>query len=310
MEVGPVIQEQPGHALLVLLHGELAHGKIALHQILPAGDGEAVELGVLRAPGFKVRHRDEGREQVALTVKLGISQLISHNLRRDFHSGAVEIRDNEKILDVRLRHGFHPHGLPDAALGRIPDAAPLGALFAPGEAAFLRIISNTDNDVRSAVFDQVGDIQGKGQIAAHMAAGLPVIDPDGGRLVHGAEMEQQPLAAELGRNQHLPVIPETFPAFQTAAYAGQLRLRGEGHKDAALIFRRLPGAGSDGIVPGAVQIHPVGPGHLRPGIFRQGLIPIDLIRPGCFHLRTGRPCRPAAWSWPCRSPRRPPSARR
>ena len=84
--------------------------------------------------------------------------------------------------------------------------APLGTLFAPGEAAFLRIVGNTDHNVRSAVFDQVGDIQGKGQIAAHMATGLPVIDPDGGRLVHGAEMEQQPLAAELRRDQHLPVM--------------------------------------------------------------------------------------------------------
>ena len=245
-----------------------------------------------------------------MTVKLGIGQFIAHNLRSDFHSGAVKIRGNQQVLDIRLWHGLHPHGLPDAALRRIPDAAPFAALLAPGEAAFLRIVGDADYNVRSAVFDQVGNIQGKGQVAAHMAAGLPVIDPDGSRLVHGAEMEQQPLAAKLRRDQHLPVIPEAFPAFQTAAHAGQLRLRGEGHKDAALVRRRLPGAGSDGIVPGAVQIHPVGPGQLGPGILRQGLVPIHLIRPGRFHIRTGRPCRPAACSGPCRSPHRPPSARR
>ena len=236
VEEGLVVEKQPLYALFVLLHGEFAHGKIALDQILPAAHRKAVELGMVRGPGFKIRHGDDRRQRIGKAAELGISLCFSHSFRCDLHSGVVEIRGNAERFDVILGHGLHPHGLPDAALGRVPDAAPLGFLLATGMHALVRVVGDPDGDGHLVLFNGVGNIRLKGQVAAHMACHHAVVHPYGGLLVHSAEVQQHPFARVFLRQLHPAAVPEVFPAFQAALHAGQLRLWGKGDNDLAVKF--------------------------------------------------------------------------
>ena len=225
VEIGLAVEEEPGNAVLVLLHGQLAHSKIAAHLVLPTAHAEGIEPGMLRAPGLEVRHRDPGGQRILRAVKLRHGDLLAFDLRLDLHLAAVIARGDAQGTDIACRHSLHPHGLPDPALGRIPDAAALALLLAAGMAAALGSVADAHRDAQALALRRLGHLRRKGQIAAHMAGHLPVVDPDRGNLIHRPEMEQQALAQEALRQRHRAPIPEILPRFQAALHPGEGRLR-------------------------------------------------------------------------------------
>ena len=146
-------------------------------------------------------------------------------------------------------------------------------------AAALGSVADANRDAQALALRRLGHLRRKGQIAAHMAGHLPVVDPDGGDLIHGAEMEQQTLAHKALRQRHRAPIPEVLPRFQAALHPGEGRLRRKGHQDLAVKALGEAAGRIDRVIPGAVQVHPVLPHHLRPGIFGQGQRAVHALGP-------------------------------
>ena len=283
MEVRLVIQKQARHAVLVLFDRELAHGKVALHLILAAGDAEAVELRMLRRPRLEIRHRDARRQQIRLPAEMRVRVLISHNLRRNINSRTVEIGRYAKILDVRLRHRLKPHGLPDAALRGIPYAAAAGLLLAAAVEAAVGIVRDADGDEHTAVLYGVGDVRREWQVAADMAHDLHRVHPYRRALVDRAEVQNDALARKLLRQRDVAPVPEVLPGLQTAVHARQLAFRRE--RDDYLSFKLLgmPRRGGDGVLPRAVEVQPEAARKLWARVFRQRHIQINFVSPRCVH---------------------------
>ena len=283
MEVRLVIQKQARHAVLVLFDRELAHGKIALHLVLAAGDAKAVELRMLRRPRLEIRHRNARRQQVRLPAEMRVRVLISHNLRRNINSRAVEIGRYAQIPDVRLRHRLKPHGLPYAALRGVPYAAAAGLLLAAAVEAAVGIVRDADGDEQTPVLYGVGDVRRERQVAADMAHDLRRVYPYRRALVDRTEVQNNALPCELLRQRDVAPVPEVFPCLQATVHARQLALRRE--RDDYLSFKLLgmPRRGGDGVLPRAVEVQPEAARKLWARVFRQRHIQINFVSPRCVH---------------------------
>jgi hypothetical protein len=118
---------------------------------------------------------------------------------RDPHLPAIDVRYQREFLDMRCRHRFQPHRLPDAGYRGIPDAAGIEYLLAARMHLRIGGIPNSDHDLlrARAGFQLVGDIERKRIVTAIVLADGLSVDPDLRSPVHRTKMQQHP--ASFGR---------------------------------------------------------------------------------------------------------------
>ena len=92
VEIRLSVQKQTLYALVVLFHGELAHGKVAFDPVLTVDDRKVVKLRVLRRPCLKVGYGDFRRQGIALSAKLGVGGVSADGLGGDFDKAFIKIR--------------------------------------------------------------------------------------------------------------------------------------------------------------------------------------------------------------------------
>ena len=101
----------------------------------------------------------------------------------------------------------------------------------------------------------------------------------GAALIDSAEMQYHAPLAEI---RFCPVtpVPEIFIRGESAPYAGQLRLGGEGNKNFSVPFVRLFFAGGgESVVPQSVEVYKRAAPHLRTRIFTKHIVLIERFAP-------------------------------
>ena len=294
LEQRSVVEEQAVDARTVPGDGDLPHPEIAADGVAARHThAHSIEEGIARRPEPRM---GDGERDDALGGRVcggnrhGAIERRHVNARplpatRDgdahFHRTGVHVGRDHQAAHVLLRHGFQPHGLPDAGHGRVPDALGLPDLLPAGLRPTVGRIPHAHHQVlRRPRAHRVGDVEGERVVAATMHAELPAVDEDRGFPVHRPEVEQEPSAALQARRAEGPVVPEARAVAGRAPHAAQLRLDGEGDQDPA-----VPGGGlrrvlrRQGIVPEAVETLPRRARHLWPWILRKDSAGPDVVRP-------------------------------
>ena len=284
MEVRRVVELQARHALTVHAHGELAHGKIAFHAVLPRKDRQIIQIGIFRRPGAKLLHGNPAGRAAGKGDLLprgagnaGAGPACAHT---QLHHRLVEQRRDAQAPDMGLWHTLQEHRLPDAALGRIEDAAGLHLLLAAAVVRGVRHIPHAHNDGQVVPARQrFRKIRRKGRKAAHMVRNLHPVCKHRRRLIHRAEVQQYAIAlcriVKARRQAHPPAVPEPLVRQQQVIHPGQRRLRREGDQDGPGIAGGGFIVSRDRAVPSAVQVQVALAPHLRAGILRQNLLGIQ-----------------------------------
>ena len=108
-----------------------------------------------------------------------------------------------------------------------------------------------------------GGFKGKWGIATAMLTEELAIQPDAGDVIHRAEVQQEPLAAQRGRNLELSPIPHMRQVIRRQTKARESAFRAEGHHDSLReVTARRPAVllpfslGINLKLPLAVQVQP------------------------------------------------------
>jgi len=186
----------------------------------------------------------------------------------NLHSRPRHVELPVEAGDVLAWDVLQPDAAPDPGGAVVPDAVRLLApvLLAARQLGIVRVIEGAHHhDVVRPVVQQVGEVAGEGGLPAHVMAGQAAVHPDVRFVVHGAEVQQHPLAG-LGGGGELAAVPDH------GMEAGLVDARGlgfghEGHGDGAVEggvrARLVPALGESavGVVmgegPGAVEALPV-----------------------------------------------------
>ena len=143
---------------------------------------------------------------------------------------AFEIRRPSDALDPGGRHCFEPYRLPYTCRSRIPDGMwfELPVLFSARLRKVAGIVFGAHDDCEGRQSGEASQIDRERRVAALVRSRLVPVDPDGGTVVDGAEVQEQ---ATLGwRRGHIDRAPvPTRAKEQIVADAARLRLRGEGN---------------------------------------------------------------------------------
>ena len=277
----------------VLPRADGAHGKVAFDGVITQRDGHVVELRRLRRPQMQLLRRDDS---AAAAVRVrpafgdGLALIADGDLRalrrggEDLPADAPlrQLRGKEQRPDIPLRHQLRPHGLPDAALRRVPDAAALRLLLAAGKGDDVRVVAHGDGQGVLALPQQLRDVKGKGGVAACVRSREQTVDVHPRPLVHCPEVQQRPHARPFFERQR-PPVPEHLPRPERLPHAGQRRFRREGDEDLPVPRAGAGVGGRDGIVPQAVERIKALPHELRAGIFLQHLLLVKRFTPACQH---------------------------
>ena len=263
-KIGLAVEAQAGDAA-DFPDGDRPQGEVGAHPVFAAGQGKAVEIGVLRAPrmglgkansGFPVPDRPGPPVQPDLTVSDSLG----------FDLCPVRPGPDMQGADISLRHRLQPDGLPDPRAGGIPHAAPPAALLAPGETR-VQVVDHPDGQLVFPGPQYVRDLGGEGEIAVFVPAQLLPVDRDRRAPHDRPKVQQNPLSRPLMRERKTAAVQHLFPGCGRFAHVGQQAFRAEGHED-------LPAPAVTEQVPAPVQAEPFLPLHLRagipvPGNFRQ-----------------------------------------
>lgn len=298
LENGFVIEHEAHDALGVLIHAELAHGKIAVHPVehlllIQQADFQLIEVRGVGRPQFGMGDVEgdltPGGSCASgdiLSVEAGDS-LDQHAAGGAIHQGedldetVIDIGGDAQGFDVDTRHRLEPDGLPDAGGGGVEDGVAVEGLLA----VFLpvgvgRVPHSHHQGVLAVQFYVGGNIDGEGGVSALVTAGGLVVDPHGGLPVHGVKVEQDaPVLPGFGYVEGAPV-PQALGGQERFFDAGEGGFHGVGDEDATVVFID-PGlaAGGDGVLPQPVEALPVGAGHLRAGVFGPGVLGVDRFSP-------------------------------
>lgn len=183
-------------------------------------------------------------------------------------------------------HRLHPHRLPDAGGRGVPDAAGVETLLAHRRILVAlcvgRVVDADDQFLGAARLQRGGDVGAELVVAALVFGDLGAVDVDLGLPVDGAEVEPQALAGAdppVLRDGEGAAVPH---AVLVPFDAGELGLHGVGHEDLlgeVPADRRLVTGFGRGELPRAVQVAPVVPGELGPGVLGVGVARADVVRP-------------------------------
>ena len=305
LEEGPVVEHQPRDVVAVAARRELAHGRVARHAVHDAAvvaqrNLQVVEEGALGTPELRFGNgKFHGGAGQRLGRGDGLAAVIEHDLdavaRGRFREGhldcealVVEVGRGLHAEDVALRHGFEPDGLPDAAHGRVPDAARIVRLLAARLESLFGGVPDTDAERVAALSERRGDVEVEGGVAAGVGADGRAVHPDIGLPVRGADVEQDAAAAPRGRNREAALVPEAAVGAGAFADAREGRLRGKGHEDLAVEMLGFAPDGEDRIVPKPVEVLPCVAHELRTRVFGQHLLRIEFLTPRGEQAYLGR----------------------
>ena len=281
LEEGFVVEHHDHVAVLVAALGYLAHGGVAAHCVdgLALGedfDLQGVEERAVGAPELGLRDVEVqslaahslGRGYDGLAVLEGHSHLVAGvcATAADPHADVlvVEVGDDLKSLDVLTVYRFHPHGLPDAGGGSVPDAPRLALLLPDGLIAVCCRVEYFYREAVGAGLEGGGDVEAEGSVAAGVRAHSGAVDVHVSLPVDRAEVEFDVLALPRGGDGEAAAVPEGVVLGKGLADAREGTLDGVGHKDLAVPRGRFGIANAfDGVVPEAVEVNPGGALHLR-----------------------------------------------
>ena len=291
---GAVVQLEAQDALCIRPFADLAHRTVALHvvhdlAVNTQADLQVIEERVFGAPemgvgkgnlgrsagqGLGGRHHFPGVEQ------LGFHNTARHSFRLNADAARIQVGCGPQPRDVLLGYGFQPDRLPDARHGGVPDAAGLAHLLATGLEAGVGAVPDADGQGVLAGLQRIGDVQAERGVTARVAAGQDAVDPDVGFPVHGAEVQQDALSAPSLRDGETAAIPEVVVLADRAAHAGQAGFDAERYENLSVRLLISCADRQYGIIPQAVEVHPLGPLHQRARIFGQGRLRVHLFGPG------------------------------
>ena len=265
-----------------------AQAEVALHPVLPEGEGQIVQAALPGLPQVGLRQIQLGGEEApgqgqghashlfAFPTGLGGQGAGALGLAGEghlavFHVGVVPGGDN-----VVLRHELQPHRLPDAGSAGV--VAGVGVilvrLLALGLQAAAHVVLHRQEQGVLPGGHERGDVEGEGGVAPLVAAGPLAVDHQDALVVHGAEVQQHPAFYLLLSEGESPAVGHAVHKVGVAD-AGELALRAEGHQDLpvpGLLFPQLPLQGAAAKVkrkvPQAVEVLPAGPLPLGIGMFR------------------------------------------
>ena len=289
VEIWLSVQAQALHALGVGLHRETPHGEIALHPVLAQRQAELIEIGVLRRPEMHlIPQPEQCRRPGVKVIGHAVYERTAGALavHEELHRALVHMRRYIQRADVLLRHALAPHRLPDAAHGRIPDAAGLELLLAAGVIALVRVVRHAHDELVGLALgiQQLRDVSGKAEETAAVRAGLTAVHPDMRRLVHRAEMEQHASDVEALGQHKVPAVPEVLPRLERPAHSRELGFRRKGHDYLPVILLRLVAPASYGVFPGAVEVEVALAPELRARVFGQRVFAVKGLTPlSCQH---------------------------
>ena len=294
-----VVQGQAHDAVLPAQGGEFPHRGVALHLVvhLPVAVGKRhlqfveertvgrpelhalrhVELHGLPTYAFPLRHH------VVAVADLHLHQrgLTAAQRRHHRQRVPVDVGRDFQPFDVARLHRLHPHRLPDAGDGRVPDAARPLHLLPAGLRALVGGVPHLDGHFVAAPHVQrLRDVERERRETAGVRAHLDAVDPDIRLPVHRPEVEHHLLAAPRRGQLKIAGVPQLILRAHPPGHAGQRGFRRKGHQDFSLEpLRACLSARHDGIVPQAVQRLPVVPLQDGAGILRQDIFRIHLLRP-------------------------------
>ena len=261
-------------------HG--AQGRPRAHLVPARADREAVQGGGVGGPGQRVGdvHAVPGARgargaQAPAVGQIDLDLEGSAPGALDAHPQAeprqIRLGPDVHRLDRRAGQRLHPHAAPDARGGRVPDGPGVQGLLAPLDAAGVGRVGDLEAQL-DGVAVRVGHIDVEGQVAARVARGGAPVDHDLALVVHGAEVDADPLPPPRGRDGDGAAVVEALVGQQGAGDAGGGRLHGEGHEDGPPLAGRGPGGvgRDDRALPPPVEALPSGALHHGVGVLGQG----------------------------------------
>ena len=130
------------------------------------------------------------------------------------------------------------------------------------------------------ILERIGDVEAESCVAAGVAAGLHIVHPDVGPPVHGAEVQQDALSLPTFRQGEGPLVPQVVVCPDGPSDAGKARFNAERDEDLTIDFPVGLPDGQHGVVPQAVEVHPLFALHQRTRVFGQGCGRVHLVGPG------------------------------
>ena len=306
-----VVESQSLHSRLVSFFGNLAHCGITLHAVYDLavakkGNLEPVKIWAVHAPEFRLRNSvyhfsvcrclSLGNGKYATAWLLGIvayfrteylnrylvacGSTFAYCCNRYFARGNVSAHIVVGNI-TRLRHIFHPYGLPYSRHRSVPYSVRIAHLLAArdGPGRVVGRVENSHDDFCRAVFECLGYIQTEGCKSSGMAECKFTVHVNIRSPVHCIEM-QEGLLPRLRTCNGGPV-PEHLILTHSASHARKRRLHAERHENLTVsLLHHRQACRSDGIVPKSIEVLPVLTHHLRTRIFGTGIFRIHFGCPG------------------------------
>ena len=161
-------------------------------------------------------------------------------------------------------YGLQPNSLPDAAVGRVPDAAWRDALLAVGLSAISRVPYSHLQFLRATLFQKRCDVECEGNRTAVVSASQLAVHIDVATPVNCSEVQQDVLAAESigqGKGAAIHVCGPSVRGVTFVHDARESRLDGERHengfregRDVSLVV--IVDRSALEVLPNAIQVHP------------------------------------------------------
>ena len=242
---------------------------------------DRVQERVLRAPRTRFRHRDRKRPPRRSRHRLHsdfaalrqnphgqrIAGALLKILRQEAERPLVEFRHDPAFLQPLHSGGFEPDGLPDAGHAGVAASARLEfrTLLAERLDETALVVEHMhDQIVALPRLHMPGQVDGKGDAAAGVAADLDAVQIDHGGVIDCAEVEQNPPAVPRGGNFQCALVEHTFDEVGMAD-AGERAFRAERHGDFPCKTGGILQAAFDSglaeikfIAPLSVQVDPIG----------------------------------------------------
>ncbi len=220
-----LVVQQHLHETIDRAQADLAHAEVAGHRVhrgrsLGQGDVQVVEEGMGWRPEGRIGHRQlqldprragDSPDHVRPDAGHGVDgdaagRAVNLDLEADSFGG--DVRQEPEARDARFGHRFQPHRLPDAGAGGVHDPAGIERLFAARLAGAVGWIVDPHDQLLGTAAAQIGrDVMGDLIVAALVQPGALAIDEDFRLPVHGIQVQQDALAAPVGRHGKRSAIP-------------------------------------------------------------------------------------------------------
>ncbi|MPM64850.1 hypothetical protein SDC9_111741 [bioreactor metagenome] len=298
-----VVEGKAQNAVFVPRGGKFAHAEIRLHPVFANAYRDVVQMRVSGAPGPKARQRQHrlppgngfyfGHGLPAALHRHLYRQPIAACLHRQRHQRIVILRGDADVLHIVLRHTFHPHRFPDAALRCVKQRGILAfflqLLFAARVRQVLGRVLHAQGQHIAARRKVRRNVKGKRQVAALVAAQQGTVPKYLAFLVHRAKVQQHAALAKAGRKANFFAVMQVFTRLHNMPHPRKQCFGRVRHQNFAVPVVGVFGFGN-GVLPRAIEIevtvtYQVGPWVLLQNvIFLHGFAPLGHQLNHKFHF--------------------------